>query len=605
MRWRPRESMMQQTHAPAEQSPVVGDMIGHYHIVGVVGEGSLGGLFVAEQREIHGVSRTVALRCIREEFARDPDFRARLVDFANFAPRLEHPNLVTVHELGEAGTNSFIAMEYLPGESLEQILARCSTSVLMPVDVAVYVVKQVAHALQYLHDRRAAAALPSGFSAREIDPADLFVTYHGTVKWLALGLNPAWPAAVSGEHRVDAKHARVGVTGEDLMAGPAAVLALGTLLWTCVTGYSAQQGASPARSLPEPLEAILMRALAADPAQRFQSVRALSEALDGYLLGRESRPTPKHVRSWLEQTFAPERAALQLQIARGHDVVNALALLDACGQLGGSAQAAQARASLRPRELWATSHSVFSRLERSSIVPNRPSDLGPGSLPRDSLPVSGVVGRRSAVSEPGSLALAPVLGTALPAGKAGPRHWMVVAAVAVCALSAGATAVIVSSDAGSPLQEGALRTAAQPGGGIDVRSTPAGAAVFIDGAPTGLRTPLVLRGLAGGRALTVRVEKAGFIGQQREIRPVSGSIETALFELVASEGIVQLAGAPPDARVYVDDVLLRREAGKPLALPVGPHLIRVETPSSLVFSGTVTIVAGEQTLRVDGAATSP
>jgi serine/threonine protein kinase len=598
--------MMQQTHAAAERSPGAGDTIGHYHIVGVVG----GGLYVAEQRGIRGVSRTVALRRIADEVVGEAGFRAQFLDLAKIAPRLEHPNLVTVHELGEADGHHFIAMEYVSGENLEQILARCSTSVLMPIDIAAYVVKQVAHAVQYLHDRRTAAALPSGLAAGGINSAELFVTYHGTVKWLALGLSPACPAAVSGEHRVDAKRARAraGATGEDFMDGPAAVFALGSLLWTCLTGQSPQpasRGALSARSLPEPLEAIVKRALASDPAQRFESARALSDALDRYLLGREPRPTPKHVRRWLEQTFAAERASLQLQIAQGHDVVNALALLDASGQLGGSAQAAQARASLRPRELWATSHSVFSRLDRSSMVPTRSSDLGPGSAPRDSLPVSALLGRRSAVSEPGPLALAPVPGTSSPGGEAAPRRWMVVAVVALCALIAGAAAVIVSSDAGSPLQEGALRTAAQPSGGIDVRSTPPGAAVFIDGAPTGLRTPLVLRGLAADRALTVRVEKAGFAGQQRKIRPLAGALETALFDLVASQGIVQLAGAPPDARVYVDDALLHLEAGKPLALPVGPHLIRVETPGSLVFSGRVTIVAGEQTIRVDGAAPSP
>jgi hypothetical protein len=182
---------------------------------------------------------------------------------------------------------------------------------------------------------------------------------------------------------------------------------------------------------------------------------------------------------------------------------------------------------------------------------------------------------------------------------------MVMGVVAICALIAGAAVVLVSSDAGSPLQEGASSTAAQPNAGIEVRSTPPGAAVFIDGAPTGLRTPLVLKGLARDRALTVRVEKAGFAGQQREIHPLAGSIEPAVFDLVASQGIVQLAGAPPDARVYVDERLLHLGSGKPIALPVGSHLIRVETPSALVFSGRVTVVAGEQTLRVDGAATSP
>jgi hypothetical protein len=128
--------------------------------------------------------------------------------------------------------------------------------------------------------------------------------------------------------------------------------------------------------------------------------------------------------------------------------------------------------------------------------------------------------------------------------------------------------------------------------------------VFVDGEPSGLRTPVILKGLAEGRKIRLRVEKAGFSRQEREITVGEGAAETQAFELIASVGLVHFAGAPADAHVYVDDVVVA-QGGGPLNLSVGPHAVRVERPGSLIFSGTVIIVAGEQTIRVDGAPAAP
>jgi hypothetical protein len=188
-----------------------------------------------------------------------------------------------------------------------------------------------------------------------------------------------------------------------------------------------------------------------------------------------------------------------------------------------------------------------------------------------------------------------------------PRTWLVALLLATCAIiAAGTAAVLSSSNESSPFQnarEGA--PVSERGGRLDVRSTPEGAAVFVDGEPTGLRTPVVLRGLAEGRKIVLRVDKAGFASQEREVEVVRGSVETHAFELLASDGLVRFAGAPPGARVFVDEVALTIEEGKPVSLSVGPHTLRVEAAGSLMFSGTVVIVAGEQTLRVDGGETSP
>jgi len=617
--------MTQRTHSTAERAPGVGDAIGQYRLIGLLGEGSLGRLYVAEQRGIRGVSQTVALRLIRPELVQDAHFRGLFQEAASIAPRLEHPNVVSIHEMCEVAGSCFFSMEYLPGENLASILSQCNTRAPMPSDIAAAVVKHAANAVRYLHDLRAASELPVGLAPGEIDAPNIFVTYHGMVKFLAVGL-PATRAeggaASSGAHRVDASSpaSAAAAPGQPESAADRRtdVFSLGVLLWTCLTGQRPQltqgSGLDPAPAqhpmapsslradLPEALDAIALRALSAEPSERFQSAQELSEALDRYLVRRDSRPTHQHLRRWMARLFDAERASLQVQIAQGREVQGALSQLGSPQRAGGgAAHLAQPRTSLRPRELWSTSQALFSRLERGSAVPPRPFERGPGSAPHERLPVSSIVARpmRSSVSGmPGSAVSERARATAPPARQL--SRWIVAALLATCAVIALGTVILLSSsDQGSPLRP--VSRDSQPAarsGKVDVRSTPEGAAVFLDGEPTGLRTPVVLKGLAAGRSVRLRVDKAGFATQEREIQIVADSPRTLTFELLAADGLVHFAGVPADARIYVDDALVAVEDGKPLNLAVGRHAVRVETPSSLIFSGTMVIVAGEQTFRV-------
>jgi eukaryotic-like serine/threonine-protein kinase len=617
--------MTQRTHSTAERAPGVGDAIGHYRLIGLLGDGRLGRLYVAEQRGIRGVSPTVVLRRIRPEFAQDARFRALFKDAASSAPRFEHPNVVSIYEMGEAGGSCFFSMEYLPGENLASILTQCNTRAPMPPDIAAAVVKQATNAVRYLHDLQAAAARPVGLAPGEIDAANVFVTYHGMVKFLAAGVPPTHRGsapASSGAHKVGASSQTSAYPMPGQVDGVADrrsdVFSLGVLLWTCLTGQRPQlapgRGQDPTLSqrlmapsslradVPEALDVIAMRALSAERSERFQSAHELSEALDRYLLRRDSRPTHKHLRRWMERLFNAERASLQLQIAQGRDVAAALSLLGNPQRASGSAAPpSHPRASLRPRELWSTSHSLFSRLERGSAVPPRSLEPGAGSAAAERLPVTSTVPRPMLSSS--TSAASPARSEAAPATPPGARQlsgWMLAGLLVTCAVIALGTAIILSSsDQGSPLRAVSQDAApAARSGRIDVRSTPEGAAVFLDGEPTGLRTPVVLKGLTVGRSVRLRVEKAGFAGQERELEIAAGPLRTLAFELLASEGLVHFAGVPADGRVYVDEVLVDVEADKPLHLPAGRHAVRVETPSSLLFSGTMVIVAGEQTFRV-------
>jgi serine/threonine protein kinase len=619
--------MIRRTHSTAEPAPILGETVGPYRILGVLGDGRRGHLYVAEQSEVRGAPRVVALRHLHPELAGSPRFRAEFQEVVRVAARSVHPNLVSVFELigadaQRADGRCFLGMEYLPGENVESILRRCSSGDAMPADIAAYVVKQAAAGLQCWRDVREASPGDADVPDDEVRPSDVFVTYHGTVKWLALGPRTSVDEASGG----DDGWGPAGLSRSTSERGPATlavsddarrdrgVSSLGRLLWTCLAGKrppaSAATFGTPASraelsplppGVPEVLKIVIERALSLDPPDRFDGPGAMADELDRYLFQRPSRPTPRQLRRWLEQVFGADRALLQLRVVRGRDVQAALSHLGAMLPAGGPAKSLRAFSSPRPRELWSARQSTFSQFGRASMPGSRSFDRVVGSAPDGFSRVSVIP-----LSQP-SLGVEPspsTLGSAELPVRSTVRErpsrlaWAVATLAACAGLALVALMLFPQPHEGARLAAPGQGAVADVSHGVSVRSTPDGAAVFIDGEPTGLVTPTVVRGLVAGRKIRVRVEKAGYQSREQSIEVLAGSMAEGAFELLASTGQVRFIGIPADARVYVDDGAVALLDGMALALPVGSHGVRVETSSALLFSGTVDVVPGEQTIRI-------
>jgi len=610
--------MIRRTHSTAEQVPILGETVGPYRILGALGDGRLGHLYVAEQSEARDLPKVVALRHLRSELCGSARFMARFQEAVRVATRYEHPNLLSVFELGQTDGRCFLGMEYLPGENVEAILRRCSSGEAMPADIAAYVVKQAAAVHQCLGNIREVSPHGVHVPHDEVGPSNLFVSHHGTVKWLAWGLR-AIADEVGATAEVVSRPANAPrPTGSDrALARPegnvetrrrADVSSLGRLLWTCLVGQgrSASEAALGDRlpaGVPETLGSVVRRALAVDPRESFESPGELADELERYLLQRQSRPTPRDLRRWLEQLFGAERALLQMRVVRGRDVQAALAHLGAALPIGGPAKSVRSFSSPRPRELWLTRRASFSQFGRASIAPPRSFDRVPGSVPDGFSGVSLVsIPRPSVGVEPPPSTLGSAELPAWSQARERPsRAAWAVATLAACSVLALAALTLVPARHDEPRVGAPAQGAAPPvSSGVSVRSKPEGAAVFIDGEPTGLSTPVVIRGLAAGRSIRMRVEKAGFQSREQSIEIVAGSLAEQMFELSASTGQLRFAGVPAEARVYVDDAVVVSSGGAALELSVGPHTLRVETASALLFSGSVDVVAGEQTIRIGG-----
>src|SRR6266581_4867882 len=152
---------------------IVGKQISHYQVVSRIGRGGMGEVFLAHDTSL---GRKVALKLLRSDFTRNEERLRRFQQEARAASALNHPNILTIYEIGHDGSLHFMATEYVEGETLRQHLSRARLTVGQTLDVAI----QVASAL--------AAAHQAGIIHRDIKPENIMVRTDGNVKVLDFGL---------------------------------------------------------------------------------------------------------------------------------------------------------------------------------------------------------------------------------------------------------------------------------------------------------------------------------------------------------------------------------------------------------------------------------
>ena len=161
-----------------------GFFLGGYKILDQVGKGQMGGVYKA----VHSLGQVVALKILPASRAKDPRVLGRFQREARLLTQLDHPNVVRAFQLGESGGRHYIAMEFLEGETLDDVLSRRKR---LPVGEAIRLIRQALDGLQHLHDRR--------MVHRDMKPANMMITpalargtldttWDGTIKILDVGL---------------------------------------------------------------------------------------------------------------------------------------------------------------------------------------------------------------------------------------------------------------------------------------------------------------------------------------------------------------------------------------------------------------------------------
>ncbi len=260
---------------------------GRYKLLEVIGDGGMAIVYSALDLIL---DRTVAVKLLRPEFSTDDDFIKRFRREAESATSLDHPNIVSIYDVGEEEDFYYIVMEYVAGTTLKQKIRNRGA---LPIEESIDIMKQMTSAIEHAHENH--------IIHRDIKPHNILINEFGEAKVTDFGIAMAMTSAtithtnsvLGSVHYFSPEQARGGIANER-----SDIYSLGVVLYEMVTGVLPFSGDSPVSvalkhlqdkfpkpslintSLPKNIENIIMRAMAKEPLQRFQSAQELYDALD-------------------------------------------------------------------------------------------------------------------------------------------------------------------------------------------------------------------------------------------------------------------------------------------------------------------------------------
>jgi hypothetical protein len=310
--------------------------IGRYELLTQLGEGGMARVYLAVSRGPVGFNKLVVVKQMRPELASDAEFLGMFSEEARIALRLHHPNIVQTYEIFEEEGHHLMAMEYLDGQSLADLLRRVGREN-MPLEEHLWILTQVLSALHHAHEMCDEDGLPMAIVHRDVSPSNVFLTYNGDVKLVDFGIAKA-SGAVSTTARGTVK-AKLGYGApEQFLGNPidarADIFSVGVMMWEALAGCRRKIGETrnamiEARitgqepsirairpEIPAALAAVCDRATALDPEKRHGSAAELAYDIERCLQARSRRAGKRELAALVGEVFLDERQAMRARIER-------------------------------------------------------------------------------------------------------------------------------------------------------------------------------------------------------------------------------------------------------------------------------------------------
>lgn len=529
-------------------------IFGKYEILERLAVGGMGEVFFAAQRgTVKGFERPVILKSLLPDLAQQEDFIEQFLDEARVAATLNHPNVVSIHEVGLWNGVYFIAMEFIRGRNLSQIVKRAKKQQKpIPFGVTARIIRDAAQGLAHAHGAKDAIGQPLSIVHRDISPQNIMVRDDGVTKVVDFGIARASNrASRTATGAVKGKMAYMAPEQLRLkpVTGAADQFSLGVVLWEMCVGrrlFHAEQdfdlamkvleGPIPTLkatipNVPKELDDITMRMLERDPDKRFASCADVAKELDDFCVTFSPRFSESPVAIYMKELGVDDLAALTPRATPS----NKNFVIDLKARAG-------------------SSDAQATTPQRGSASRPVPPDLSAGGRIRSTRPVLWV-GVSVAL-----IFIAAIAGFVFSRPK---QQQAVVTPQPV------PVAVVEPPSPPAPPPE--LEEAARMSR-VSIRSLPEGAKVSVNGSVKGV-APLTWEGAPG--EITVAVDLGGYLPQQRQVTMMPGLNEPVEFKLV------------------------KRAVSRSTATPEGPP--KGHTPPSTAEPGFLTVSTTPDTkLYVDG-----
>ncbi len=280
-----------------------------------------------------GFSRLVAIKRLHRTRAKDPRFATMLIDEARMVSRIRHPNVVPTLDVVAVGSELLLVMEYVPGVALSRLVALAQTqNERIPLGIAARIVLDVLAGLEAAHTAVSERGRALGIVHRDVSPQNVICGADGLVRVVDFGIAKAeGKLAVTRVGEIKGKVAYMApeqLRGEEVDRR-ADLYAIGIVLWELLAGrrlfetspdFAAALAAaqtrvvpplSPYADVPAPVEAVLMRALAASPSDRYESAVAMADALEAVT----GAATSKQLAEFVNRLGASELSHLGARVA--------------------------------------------------------------------------------------------------------------------------------------------------------------------------------------------------------------------------------------------------------------------------------------------------
>ncbi|HEY1960578.1 MAG TPA: protein kinase [Polyangiaceae bacterium] len=487
---------------------------GKYTLLRVLAKGGMAELFLAIQKSVAGFEKLIVIKRILPSMNQDKAFIEMLLHEARIAATLSHPNIVQIFDVGQAEGLYFIAMEHVHGEDIRSIVRGMKVKNVpeFPLEHALAIAIGMCAGLAYAHDKRDLDGTQLGIVHRDISPQNVVVTFSGDVKIVDFGIaksdSKANTETKSGKLKGKVPYMSPEQARGEVIDARSDIFATGVMLFELTTGKRLFKGSSEFETLklicereyprpsqvrpgyPAELERIVMKALAKDTAERYQSARDMQSDLEAFIRNNRIAVSNIALSQFMQGLFEDKLQTQKEALIQGKALADIIAQQD-------------------PQP---------SDLDMSQALLSAPA----AAHTLTDLPV-----RR------GSMVLGAVIAAVLVAGGIG-----------------GTVYVMKQRQQKMQTQQAAATQASVAKGSVSVTSDPPGASIWIDGLMREEVTPATINQLpTGGHPLEIKLSKDGYESFKQSVT-LSDTAPSSTLDAKLSRGsvVIDVNVAPEAAK---------------------------------------------------------
>ncbi len=514
-------------------------LFGRYLLVERLASGGMAEVYRAKMFSIDGFEKILAIKRILPNMAEDRQFVGMLTDEAKLSTHLSHTSIVQVYDFGKIGADYFIAMEFIFGKNLHEVLNRFQTfNKTFPEEISVYIISEVSRGLDYAHSKSGPDGKPLGIIHRDISPPNILISYEGEVKIVDFGIAKA--ALNRGQTVAGVIKGKIAymspeqARGEDL-DNRSDVYSLGLTFYEMLTGEKLVGGDSQLEilrkiqntkfaekdfdeSISPVIRKVLAKSLAFEREDRYGTAGMMHADLSRYLNSTYPDFTSRALKTSMQQSFTQEI------------------------KIGKEKAAKEAESAEGITKKWKEEQQKLLSENRLRQIPDKKKPFRREVEEKIYPTKVGYFAEQSPRRRAYSVVL-PLLALFLIVG----GIWYFTRSPDT-AMEAGEK-ISPPPEQASPAQLGKIL----------VQSVPDGARITLDNAETHLKTPAILDKLPIGKTVVLTLKKPDFQDWSQAIVVTGeGPIEINSSLKPIPKGVLVLSTSPPGATIFLDN----QEVGK-------------------------------------------